>query len=352
MSDSIGRISVPTPTASGLTWPLTSDFPYATSRPYPTVTHRFGELVTKAQQVFQVGIGPQKFSFRRQTLSYANRAALLDFYESVQGSFQSFTYNAPNADRTTTPYSVIFEAQPLSLNELVNACQSGFNFIECPDPASAPSYTINETCLRFPSSALATALQSQVQQIIPLVHIRVQDAQTAENPDGVPDIYLSDRRCTIDGQLYRDENHSDCEHLFMWMAEDCALAHGGVRNTPGTPIQDFRGSWSSAVAEAHRLNPKVPADLLFHDLRRSAVRVMIQEAGIPEAQAMLISGHETRSMLERYNIVSLKNVQDAGAKLDAWHKAKTKPKRPKAAKNVVPIRDSKSASGSKRTKTA
>jgi hypothetical protein len=45
---------------------------------------------------------------------------------------------------------------------------------------------------------------------------------------------------------------------------------------------------------------------------------MIQDAGIPEAQAMLISGHETRTMLERYNIVSLKNVQDAGAKLDAW----------------------------------
>ena len=44
---------------------------------------------------------------------------------------------------------------------------------------------------------------------------------------------------------------------------------------------------------------------------------MIQEAGLPESQAMLISGHETRSMLERYNIVSLKNVQDAGSKLDA-----------------------------------
>lgn len=55
---------------------------------------------------------------------------------------------------------------------------------------------------------------------------------------------------------------------------------------------------------------------------------MVQEAGIPEAQAMLISGHETRSMLERYNIVSLKNVQDAGAKLDAWSKAR-KPTKPK-----------------------
>jgi len=34
---------------------------------------------------------------------------------------------------------------------------------------------------------------------------------------------------------------------------------------------------------------------------------------VEEAQAMLISGHETRSMLERYNIVSLKHWQDAGA---------------------------------------
>ena len=50
---------------------------------------------------------------------------------------------------------------------------------------------------------------------------------------------------------------------------------------------------------------------------------MIQEAGLPESQAMLISGHETRSMLERYNIVSLKNVQDAGSKLDAWSKDRT-----------------------------
>jgi hypothetical protein len=47
---------------------------------------------------------------------------------------------------------------------------------------------------------------------------------------------------------------------------------------------------------------------------------MVQDAGIPESQAMLISGHETRAMLERYNMVSLKNVQDAGAKLDAWSK--------------------------------
>jgi integrase len=117
---------------------------------------------------------------------------------------------------------------------------------------------------------------------------------------------------------YRDAHHPDGEHLFFWMAEDCQLAHGGIRVAPGSPIGDFRGSWATAVYNAHVANKDVLKSLLFHDLRRSAVRVMVQEAGIPESQAMLISGHKTRAMLERYNIVSLKNVQDAGAKLDAW----------------------------------
>jgi len=109
-------------------------------------------------------------------------------------------------------------------------------------------------------------------------------------------------------KAYRDEHHPERGSLFFWMAEDTQLAHGGVRIAPGSPIQDFRASWSNAIEEAHRLNSSVPADLLFHDLRRSAVRVMIQEAGIPEAQAMLISGHKTRAMLERYNIVRLEKT--------------------------------------------
>jgi integrase len=149
-------------------------------------------------------------------------------------------------------------------------------------------------------------------------------------------------------KVYRDEHHPDCERLFFWMAEDVQLEHGGVRNAPGTPVKDFRGSWAKAVEEAHKLNPNVPANLLFHDLRRSGVRVIVQDAGIPEAQAMLISGHETRSMLERYNIVSLKNVLDAGAKRDAWHKSRNKRGKLPEGINVVPIR----RGSSKTAKTA
>ena len=43
--------------------------------------------------------------------------------------------------------------------------------------------------------ALATALLSQVQQVVPLIKIVPLQA-------GYPAIYLSDRRCSVGGQLY------------------------------------------------------------------------------------------------------------------------------------------------------
>ena len=205
MSDSLGRVTIPEPIASsapstginGSQWPIqASDFGYGVSQDISIVTHHFQSLATLASQRFYVGTGARRFHFIKSKLSHSERTSLLSFYDSVQGGFQTFTYAVPRDDKTGFDNTtVVFDTPPLSLTELVNGCSTGLTLLEFLGSSGTPTYTIASTDTRFPGSTLTTALLSQVQTLVPLVHIKVR------NP-AVPDIYLSDRRCTVGSHLY------------------------------------------------------------------------------------------------------------------------------------------------------
>ena len=78
----------------------------------------------------------------------------------------------------------------------------------------------------------------------------------------------------------------------------------------GSAVQDFRGTWKAITTAAGCHG------LLFHDLRRSAVRNLIR-AGVTEHVAMKISGHKTASVFRRYDIVDARDLADAAQKIES-----------------------------------
>lgn len=82
-----------------------------------------------------------------------------------------------------------------------------------------------------------------------------------------------------------------------------------VFHRSGRPIKSFRVAFRTACREAG-----CPGRVL-HDFRRTAVRNLVR-AGIQERVPMQMTGHKTRSVFERYNIVSAGDLREAARRLD------------------------------------
>ena len=96
-----------------------------------------------------------------------------------------------------------------------------------------------------------------------------------------------------------------------------ALARRRARRDPdsplvfhrdGIPVRRWRTAWRTACQSAG-----VPTRFL-HDCRRTAARNLIR-ASVPERVAMLLTGHKSRAIFDRYNIIHEQELLDAGDQL-------------------------------------
>jgi integrase len=135
-------------------------------------------------------------------------------------------------------------------------------------------------------------------------------------------VYLQDREVRLDPELAKNDDGrvfpftDELENLIRAQIvanEQWQREHGKIcpwlfhRN--GKKICRFERAFKKACREVG-LPDRIP-----HDFRRTAVRNLIK-AGVSEKVAMLMTGHKTRSVFDRYNIVNEEDMRGAATKLD------------------------------------
>ena len=98
-----------------------------------------------------------------------------------------------------------------------------------------------------------------------------------------------------------------------------------VFHRDGARIKSIRTAWNAAARRAGL------AGVLFHDLRRTAVR-NLEKAGVPRSVATKLTGHKTEEVYRRYAIADRVALEEGVEKLARLHAT------PTGARKVEPIR--------------
>ena len=97
---------------------------------------------------------------------------------------------------------------------------------------------------------------------------------------------------------------------YLEMARESAQSPYIVERA-GQPVESIKTAWHAACERAGL------AEVLFHDLRRTAITRM-EAAGIPRHVAMEASGHRTQAVYERYSIGSRKSTKALGREMERF----------------------------------
>lgn len=135
------------------------------------------------------------------------------------------------------------------------------------------------------------------------------DPGTTKNREGRVFPMTADLRALLRLRRTEHERVAKAGHIVPYVFfREVAEGRGGKKRPQR--IVSFNKAWKSACVAAAGCPGRIP-----HDLRRTAVCNLVR-AGIPERVAMQMTGHKTRSVFERYNIVSEGDLRDAARKLD------------------------------------
>lgn len=133
------------------------------------------------------------------------------------------------------------------------------------------------------------------------------DAGTTKNGEGRVFPLTDDLRALLESQHAQHQRAKQagdiCPYVFT---RQVATGRGGTKHP--RRILSINKAWDSACRSAG-CPGRIP-----HDLRRTAVRNMVRR-GVPERVAMKLTGHKTRSVFERYNIVSDGDLRTAAQQL-------------------------------------
>lgn len=142
-------------------------------------------------------------------------------------------------------------------------------------------------------SEIATLTWNQVDQKQGIVRLEVGETKN----DEARTVYLD----------------SEMKAIFeaLWKNKRSLLPYVFLNRSRKDRIKRFDKAWEKACKDA-----KIGLRH-FHDFRRTAVRNMVR-SGVPERVAMMISGHKTRSIFDRYNIVNDADLKAAAQQQEKY----------------------------------